>query len=229
MTDFRHIFYDGKSVMYIWVKQANSKFLYAKVNKENDIIASSPNWIEPEKMDEFILENMPKFVEYINKRNDSAIINIKSNRIKIKGNEYTIETKVDKDLNREKYEIIGSTIFIQIKDELRKKRMLKKILFEEGDEFLIKRTEELAKKHSLEYNTITTKWYDTKWGQCVSATKDITLASQLITLSDELIDYVILHELTHVLVADHSEKFWSTLKKYYPDYKKAKEVLKFEC
>lgn len=229
MTDYRHVLYQGKSVMYIWVKQANSKFLYAKVNKENDIIASSPNWIKPEKMDEFIIDNMPKFLEYISKRNDSAIININSPKVKIKGVEYEIQTKIDPQIKKEKYEIVNNIIFMQLRDELQKKKMLKRILFEHGDEYLISRAKQLAKKHSLQYNNISTKWYDTKWGQCVSADKDITLASQLITLSDDLIDYVILHELTHVLVADHSDKFWSTLAKYYPNYADAKEILKYEC
>ena len=43
---------------------------------------------------------------------------------------------------------------------------------------------------------------------------------------DEVIDYVIVHELAHILHHDHSKRFWDTVAIYMPDYKRLRALLK---
>ena len=43
---------------------------------------------------------------------------------------------------------------------------------------------------------------------------------------DDAIDYVVVHELAHVLHHDHSDRFWSTVARYMPDYKRRRALLK---
>ena len=50
----------------------------------------------------------------------------------------------------------------------------------------------------------------TRWGSC-SAQNNISLNIGLIALSDELRDYVILHELVHTKIKNHSKDFWNAL------------------
>jgi predicted metal-dependent hydrolase len=78
---------------------------------------------------------------------------------------------------------------------------------------LIKRTAELAKQHGLTYNRVTVRNQKTKWGSC-SAKDNISLNIQLTLLPQELMDYVILHELAHTKVKNHSPAFWQELDKY---------------
>ena len=56
-----------------------------------------------------------------------------------------------------------------------------------------------------------------KWGSCNSK-RVISLNWRLIMLSPELIDYVIVHELSHFIHPNHSSDFWSEVEKYYPYY-----------
>ena len=42
----------------------------------------------------------------------------------------------------------------------------------------------------------------------------------------EVLDYVIVHELVHLKIDNHSKDFWQNVEKIYPDYKKAKKWLK---
>jgi predicted metal-dependent hydrolase len=67
-----------------------------------------------------------------------------------------------------------------------------------------------------------------KWGYCNKRNKLIKLNSELIKYSINEIDYVIIHELCHFLEFNHSKKFWDYVRKYKPDYKLAKKVLKEE-
>ena len=49
----------------------------------------------------------------------------------------------------------------------------------------------------------------------------------LIHYKPELIDYVIVHELSHFKFMDHSSNFWNEVSKHYPNYKKARKELNY--
>ena len=66
----------------------------------------------------------------------------------------------------------------------------------------------------------------TRWGVCNKRDMSITLNSKLIRYNLEEIDYVIIHELSHLVHFDHSREFWNTVEKYMPSYKKSVKVLK---
>ena len=67
-----------------------------------------------------------------------------------------------------------------------------------------------------------------KWGYCNKRKGLIKLNFDLIHYSIDEIDYVIIHELSHLIEFNHSKRFWSIVKKYKPDYKKNQSVLKEE-
>lgn len=58
----------------------------------------------------------------------------------------------------------------------------------------------------------------TKWGSC-SSLGNVTLSNDLIYLPEDLIAYIIYHELAHLIILDHSDKFFNIIKKEFPDYK----------
>ena len=64
-----------------------------------------------------------------------------------------------------------------------------------------------------------------KWGSCDS-NKMITFNSRLIQLEPKLIEYVVVHELCHVLELNHSERFWKTLEQFIPDWAERRRSLK---
>lgn len=66
-----------------------------------------------------------------------------------------------------------------------------------------------------------------KWGYCNNK-DEIKLNTNLIRYSINEIDYVIIHELCHLIEFNHSKKFWSLVKKYKKDYKEAQKILKEE-
>jgi hypothetical protein len=85
---------------------------------------------------------------------------------------------------------------------------------------LIIRTQELAGKLGFTYNRIFIRNQRTKWGNC-SKEGNISLNWRLIKAPLFVIDYLIIHELVHTVISNHSSKFWTLLKSYYPDYKQA--------
>jgi len=78
---------------------------------------------------------------------------------------------------------------------------------------LIERFQDLAKLHNFRFNKVSIRNQKTKWGSC-SAKNNISLNMNLATLPEELRDYVILHELVHTRIKNHSKKFWAELDVY---------------
>ena len=65
----------------------------------------------------------------------------------------------------------------------------------------------------------------TNWGSC-STKNNISINFALLFLPQELLDYVVVHELAHTKVRNHSQRFWQTVEKILPDYKNRKKELR---
>jgi len=65
----------------------------------------------------------------------------------------------------------------------------------------------------------------TRWGSC-STKKSLNFSWRLIMADDSVIDYVVVHELSHLVEMNHSARFWAVVAKVLPDYKKNKVQLK---
>jgi hypothetical protein len=66
----------------------------------------------------------------------------------------------------------------------------------------------------------------TRWGVCNKKTITVTLNTELIKYNLRCLDYVIVHELSHLVYFNHSKDFWNLVSKYCPNYKEIKRELK---
>ncbi len=89
-------------------------------------------------------------------------------------------------------------------------RVLASVYRWEARTYLPERIAELAIIHGFSYNRITIRDNRSNWGSC-SSRNNISLNLHLMKLPDHLIDYVLLHELVHTKVKNHSPAFWSLL------------------
>ncbi len=83
----------------------------------------------------------------------------------------------------------------------------------------------LADKYGFTYNRLFIRSQKTRWGSC-SEKNNINLNINLARLAEELMDYVILHELVHLKIKNHSKEFWSELDKYVGSAKELDKKLK---
>lgn len=73
----------------------------------------------------------------------------------------------------------------------------------------------------------TVRWVtnqSTRWGSCTPADRSIRLSHQLKEMPDWVVDYVLVHELTHLLVPGHDEEFWAWVGRY-PESERARGFL----
>ena len=110
--------------------------------------------------------------------------------------------------------IIGS-IFALTQENI--KRLLEDWYLKESIKILKARTEELAQQMRVQPYGITVKNYKSKWGSCTANNK-ISYNWRIIMAPDHIIDYLIVHELSHIIEPNHSKNFWYQVGNYCKDF-----------
>lgn len=82
-----------------------------------------------------------------------------------------------------------------------------------------------TQKMGVYINKVYVKNQRTRWASC-SSNHNLNFNLMLIALPKHLIEYIVVHELAHLKLRDHTKKFWRLVKEYCPQYKERKKELK---
>ena len=194
------------------IKKGN-KNTYIRIDGQLNIVVTT-NFFTTKKMVKNILDqNVSAIIKMINKKEKEKN---KDNDFYYLGKKYNIVfTNID--------EVVVDDNYIFIKkdklDKWYKKQM--NLLFNERLKYNYDLFEENIPFPSLRIRTM-----KTRWGVCNIKTKNITLNSMLLKYSVDKLDYVIIHELSHLIYPNHSKDFWNLVCKYCPNYKVIRKELK---
>lgn len=155
----------------------------------NDFIVKKQNWI---------VSHQQKVLEEQAKNNDYILLN----KIIIFGESYYIN-------KQDGFYTFGNYI-VKTKNGLNKKTIIKNHIKNLAKDYLINRCNFIANKLNLKYNDLKIISAKRKWGSCNNK-KQIKLNYKLVMLPKSLIDYVICHELCHLVEFNHSKNFWALM------------------
>jgi predicted metal-dependent hydrolase len=96
-------------------------------------------------------------------------------------------------------------------------RWEQKKTIKESDGWLLQRATELNKKYfngTLNFSIRFVTNQNSRYGSCTSLDKSIRISDRVKTMPSWVQDYIIIHELTHLIYLDHSKKFWETVNQY---------------
>jgi len=80
---------------------------------------------------------------------------------------------------------------------------------------------------NIPYPSLRIRKMTTRWGVCNTKSHAITLNLELIKRDTKYLDYVICHELSHLVEANHSKAFWKVVEENYPKYKEARRDMRY--
>ena len=203
---------DDKKIDVI-IEHKQNKNLYIRVTDNLELLVTCNKRVSEKEILDIIEKNSKSLIKMYNKKlkeldNNSFFYYL--------GKPYTII--YNKDVK--KYYIEEDCIIV--KDE----KMLNKFYTEECVRIF---TEEIEKyKPMFNYLpkfSLRVRKMKTRWGVCNRGNNTVTLNSELLKKEVRLIDYVIVHELSHFKEANHSERFWHEVSLRYPNYKDARKEL----
>ena len=129
--------------------------------------------------------------------------------------------------------INGGFIFLKMNqdDELihmekSMRHLLSRVIAQDFQAEIERRVDQINDRHfQQDIKSIRIKYNESNWGSC-SAKGNVNLSSRLLFAPSKVIDYVIIHELAHLIELNHSKRFWDIVKKAMPDYKESEQWLK---
>ena len=197
------------------IERKNNKNLYIRV-KEDKKIHVTCNYLTTKITIKHILEenknSIRKMIEKVDKRSND------SSKIFYLGNIYDI---IINSTVREVY-ISGSNIYTKDMNMLNKWYKDEIIrIFDERYVYVYNHFNENIKSPILKIRTM-----KTRYGVYNKKNHTITLNSKLIEFDIEKIDYVIIHELSHIIHFNHSKAFWNLVGKYCTDYKRIRKEMR---
>lgn len=131
-----------------------------------------------------------------------------------------------------RYEIVYTNehkiIFGEKKVFLDKSVDLEKFYKKEAKKIFLEHLNQMYEKFSrqIPYPDLRIRKMSSRWGVCNTKLKTITLNSELMKRDTKYLDYVIIHELSHLIHANHSNSFWELVEENCPNYKQIRKEMK---
>jgi hypothetical protein len=207
---------EGLKSHYISVEKGVGIILKGKaipLEQSNKLILKKAKWI---------LEKL----ELVRSIDDDEIVT--GSRIQYLGKKYYVEIlpvegerRISIDFTESKFRV-NVPQHLNNQDEI--KKAFEKFFKEKVAEKLIPRFKKWSKVTGLVYNELKFMKLEKRWGSCSPSNK-ININVNAIRLPFSLIDYLIVHELVHTKVKNHSKEFWAELSKHIPNWKELDEKM----
>lgn len=205
------------------------KNIILRIKDDGEIVVSAPYGLSERYIQEFVNSKKNWIVKKLEvlaeKKKKETFELITGEIIRIFGREYTIEVF---DLRPDDCKIEGDKLKIYSMNNSyeAKKKILEKFLFFKLTDLLTELNERIGKEIGYLPEKIRVKNMKSRWGSCNSSKRHINYNLQLYSKAVEAIEYVVLHELSHIPHPHHQKPFWDFVRKFMPDYKLRQEMLK---
>lgn len=121
--------------------------------------------------------------------------------------------------------IFDSKFFISKTNQKKANRLFREWYVKSAIEIIVPKAKEVAKQLGVVYQNINILDLKYRWGSCTPK-DNIHFNWRIIKAPISVIEYIIVHELTHLLEANHTPEFWNRIAVMQPNFKKAKDWLK---
>ena len=218
-------FYIDKKLIYVYVEPKRNKHMYLRV-KSNHIYCSIPYGTPERIYSQFIKKHIHAFTEYLQKMEKNEKISIIYDFLYFNGKKYDFKRLAG--FHKSSVEIYNENLYVKTIDSSNEEVMKAIIKFLENklQKYLNVSINNWVKKMSLSPHVFKIIKRKTVWGLNMVNQQIIKFSYKLAHYTNEVIDYVVVHELVHSIQPNHSYEFWNIVKKYYPKYKDVKLILK---
>ena len=219
--------YFGCKIELIFSKRR--KTLSIQINP-NGIKVRSSYWTSENAIEKFLIQNEKWIRKKLNEQKSKIKLKlniIDNEKIALNGEDYylKINSHLIQKPELKKHSILISNHVNALKNFGSLNNQVKFIIRNHSFDLLYKKTQYFSKIMNVKPISIKIKTYKSRWGSC-SAQGDISYNWKIIFAPEKIIDYLVIHELSHLIFFNHSKEFWLNVEKYHPDFKENRKWLK---
>jgi predicted metal-dependent hydrolase len=213
------------------LKRSKRKSLGMTVNAKGQLIVTAPDYIPLDKIEEVLRKRKNWIIGKIEEKTSNLQVQpkrrfVSGEAIHLFGRQYTLKVTEANYLGIERKE---DSLIFHMEDTSKAEKVISSWLVTKLKDHLDIKTIECLDKFTKCYPldvvpTFKIRKMSKRWGSCTSE-GSISFNPKLVAASIECIEYVVFHELSHLLYDDHSEDFFRVLKSVCPNYKTVKERL----
>lgn len=208
----KNIVLDGVDFTLEHVLRKNMKRMILRVEKKNHIRLTSSK-VPKKHLEAFVYENKNWIFEQQRKIRDFFE---EDSLFYYLGNPYSIKH------HEKSFCITDTEVYVNLEDAKRQTDDFYKL---SAKAYLPSRFEYWKEIMGLNANKLGFRLAKRRWGSCNSK-KNISLNPYMMKLSHDMIDYIIVHELSHLVHLNHSSEFYKLVSDYLPDYKNTEKKIK---
>jgi predicted metal-dependent hydrolase len=218
------------------IVKTKRKTIGITVDRNGKVKVSAPLYVSEKEIREVVQEKtdwIAKKVNEVRKRNLNTVHKefVSGEEFLYLGEKYTLKI-AELDLAKPEVLIQADTIVVYIFKGLTResrKQVVKETLIKWYRQCFTEVVEERIEKYSLYLSVsprkVVVKDQKTRWGSC-SEKRNINLNWRLVMAPIEIIDYVVVHELCHLRIMNHSKDFWNLIESTLPNYRESRGWLK---
>ncbi|KIC92600.1 M48 family metallopeptidase [Flavihumibacter sp. ZG627] len=225
----RSVRYGSRLIQYSIQPREGLKSHYISVERHSGVVLKGKH-VSDTAADKMILKKAKWILDkldVVGTVNEGDIVT--GSRLPYLGKTYYVQILVDRKIETPLVQFNYSRFTITVKsldgNQKEIQLALQKFYKEKATEKIIPRVEKLTSKTGLRCHGVQLRKMTRRWGSCTARNK-ILLNTDAIKLPFSLIDYLIIHELVHTKVKDHSKLFWKELSKHVRNWKTLDEKMK---
>jgi len=222
------VIYGKQTIEYSVVVKESLKSHYISVQKGVGVILKGKK-ISLEQSHKLILKKARWILDkldLVKSIGDDDIVT--GSRIQYLGRKYYVELFINEELTEIDIDFTESKFKVYLPKHLNSQQELKSA-FEhyisvKAKEKIAPRIRKWSKKTGYKYTSISFKQLEKRWGSCTPS-NEIVINIEAVKLPFSLIDYLIVHELVHTQIKNHSKGFWAEVSKHITNWKDLDEKM----
>lgn len=208
--------------MYTYqVKRTHRKSLKLSITPDAELFVEAPFYLREEAIEQFVQKHATWIEEHLKLAQEQRKSRVQwLEFVPFMGKNYAVHIWQDK-------EVFLTKKGIYVPESIDPQQERKKVIawYRKQAEIIFgKRAAYWAQIMQCQYTQLKISSAKKRWGSCTSE-GHIAFSWRLVQAQPAAIDYVIIHELAHLRVMDHSPAFWEQVSAYCPDYKDRKKLL----
>lgn len=206
--------------MDITIQRSLRRTLSVQIDKDGTVLVKAPKFISQKEIDAFLAKHQVWIEKRVTLVKKQQSIRRNENEYYFLGQKVTL-----KEGPYTKIAVHGDILEFPVALSFRKEKEIERWYKEQAREIITQQVEKYAQEMHATYKEITFSDTRSQWGRCTHDNR-LQFSWRLVMAPLLVLNYVVIHELSHTFQKNHTQLFWMKVRNYNPSYRQQVKWLK---